>query len=150
MPTLPTVKSETAAASPGEILIKQEMEHETDGNWDIVSQHSSRSLSLSSSSTECGRWEDDKPSSKSLQPLYYFSLGDPTNELRNRIELSGIGLSSALVSSLPPRSLNLQQSKLTSPGFPRQHHRFDGPRMRSNVLFTPEVSAKALGGRHRV
>jgi hypothetical protein len=107
--TLPNVKSETAAASPEEFPIKQEMEHETDHKWDIVSQHSSQSQSLSPSSTRSkwGGWEGDRSSSKSLPPLYYFSLGDPTDELRNRVELSGIGLSSALVSSLPPRPLEM-------------------------------------------
>ena len=110
--TLPTVKSETTATSPEGVFIKQELDHETDHKLDIVSEHSSRSQSLSSSSTFQLGWESLEPASNSLPPLY-FSLRDPTDELREGIELSELSMSSVMVS--PPRShlLEIQQHRLS-------------------------------------
>jgi hypothetical protein len=126
--TLSTVKCETAATSPEGVFVKQELDHEKDGILDIVSEHSSRSQSLSSSSAFQRGWEGDKPAGDSFTTLY-SSLGDPTDELRNRIELAGIGLSSALVLMLSLFSLAVQQRKLTLLGFPNQSFRLHGPRL---------------------
>jgi len=126
--TLSTVKCETAATSPEGVFVKQELDHETDGILDIVSEHSSRSQSLSSSSAFQRGWEGDKPASDSFTTLY-SSLGDPTDELRNLIELAGIGLSSALVLTPSLFSLAVQQRKLTLLGFPNQNFRLNGPRL---------------------
>jgi hypothetical protein len=107
--TLSIVKSEAAVTVPEDVVIKQEPE---DHRWDIVPQHSSRSHSLSSSSASNRHWKYDESLSSSPPPLY-FNLGDPTDELRNQIELSGLSMSSVMVSSPLPPPLEMQQWKLT-------------------------------------
>ena len=98
---VPTVKSETAVTSPDMFPMKQESEHETDRKWDTVSQHSAQSQITSSPSITGLGWVGHQRLSSSSPPLYP-SLGDPTDELRNRIELSGLSLSSVKVLSLRP------------------------------------------------
>jgi hypothetical protein len=97
MSTLPIVKSEDAVTSPKGVVIKQEPEYQMDHRWDIVPQHSSRSQSLSSASTSQWDWESDEPSPKSFA-FFFSNLKDPTDELRTRVELSRISLSSVMVS----------------------------------------------------
>jgi hypothetical protein len=99
--TLPIVKSEVYVTSPGGIVAKQEQENQADSKWDIVPQHSSRSQSLSSSSTFEWGWEGDEPPCTSL-PFFFSNLGDPTDELRNRIGLSKMSMSSVMVALLQP------------------------------------------------
>jgi hypothetical protein len=94
--TLSIVKSEAAVTSPEDVIIKQEPEHQTDHRWDIVPQHSSRSQSPSSASTSQWDCEGDGPSPKSFA-VFFSNLKDPTDELRTRIELSRISLSSVKV-----------------------------------------------------
>jgi hypothetical protein len=94
--TLSVVKSENTVTSPKGIIIKQEPDYQTDHKWEIVSRHSSRSQSLASPSTPRWDWKGEEPSITSF-PLLYPSLSDPTDELRNRIELSRMSLSSVMV-----------------------------------------------------
>jgi len=102
-----TVKSETDVTSSEGVCIKRDPDRETNRRLDIVSEHSLRSQSLTSSSALQWSWKGDDPARSSPAPLY-FSLGDPTDELRNRIELAGIGMSSTMVSTLLPLSLEMQ------------------------------------------
>lgn len=106
--TLPAAKSEMAVTSPEGIIVNQVAENQTDHKWDLVSQHSSQLGGLSSSSTPGWSWELDESSSASI-PHLYSSLGDPTDELRNWIELSGISLPSAMVLSLQVQVLEMQR-----------------------------------------
>jgi hypothetical protein len=98
---LPIVKSEVYMTSPGEVIVKQEQEQEDQRNhkWDIVSQHALRSQSLSSSSKFELGWEGVELPSTPLS-FFFSNLGDPTDELRNRIEFSKMSMSSLMVS--PP------------------------------------------------
>jgi hypothetical protein len=96
VPTLPAVKSEVYVTSPRGVIVKQEQEDQTDHKWDIVSQHSSLLQSPSSSPTfEWGSAGDELPSTS--LPFFFSNLGDPTDELRNRIELSRMSMSSVMV-----------------------------------------------------
>ena len=95
--TMPTVNSETVITSPGRVFIKQEPDYETDHKWDIVSNDYPQSQEMITSSVSGGR-EGEWQASRSL-PSLHSSLGDPTDELRNRIEFSGLSFSSVLVSS---------------------------------------------------
>jgi hypothetical protein len=121
--TLPIIKSEVYVTSPGGVIVKQEQEDQTDRKWDIVSQHSSGSQSLSSPFTSEWRWEGDESQSTSL-PFFFSNLGDPTDELRNRIELSRMSMSSVMVSLLHFTHSIRNREKLifhrSSPPTPRQ------------------------------
>jgi hypothetical protein len=106
--TPPTAKSESAVTSPAGIIVNQAAENQTDHKWDIVSQHSSQLEGLSSSSMPGWSSELDEPSSASYLHLC-SSLGDPTDELRARIELSRISLPSVMVSLLQHHSPEMRQ-----------------------------------------
>ena len=106
--TLPAAKSELAVTRPEGIIVNQAAENQTDHKWDIVSQHSSQLGCLSSSSTPGWSWELDESSSASI-PHPYSSLGDPTDELRNWIELLRICLPSVMVLSLQVHVLEMQR-----------------------------------------
>jgi hypothetical protein len=96
--TLPKVKSETAVTTtPERVIIKQEPGYETDQRRDIISQHSSPSLR---SASTFGRDGEDDQLPYYPFPLLHPSLGDPTDELRIRIEVLRVSLPSIMVLSL--------------------------------------------------
>jgi hypothetical protein len=96
--TLPKVKSETTVTTtPERVIIKQEPGYEMDQIRDIISQHYSPSLQSSSTSGRDG--EGDQLPYYPF-PLLHPSLGDPTDELRIRIEVLRVSLPSIMVLSL--------------------------------------------------
>jgi hypothetical protein len=99
VPTLPTAKSEVYVKSPEVVIVKQEPGYRTDQKWDIVSQDSSLLQSPSSSAIFEWGWAGDEPSYYSFPPSY-SNLSDPTDELRNRVELARMSMSSVTVSLL--------------------------------------------------